>query len=113
MFNVLEQLVIDERVTGRIPVIDPHDALAMTEQLTDSPGIQIGTVPANAMDLGQVIAEGVGTRHVQVRQLRIVSHPEEIFVMAYSVYMLDQNEKLVDVSEGQEVTVIFEGANVE
>src|SRR5262249_39934687 len=69
-FDLLKQLAVDYIGVARITIDEAHDAFRVANQFTNSANIESGLIPFHAVNLDQVIAEGVRTRDIGVGEHR-------------------------------------------
>ena len=66
LFDVLQPSPIDDGSICRIAVNKAHDAFRVSDQLSNSPDIQLGIGAFDSMNFSQVIAQSIGARHVNL-----------------------------------------------
>src|SRR3990172_4128918 len=103
----------DEPVPRRIAVQKPHDALAVSHELTDPADVKAGVGTFLSMDVREVVAKGVGPRQVEIGELSSRLETGKVPDVAMSLHMLDEEEELLHVPERKEAAIPGEPAHVQ
>src|SRR5581483_902605 len=111
--DLFEELGVDEAVLGGIAVDQPHDALSVADQLPDPPDIEPGIGAAKAMDLDQVVAQGVGPAPIDLQKRSSLPQPDQVLEISLPLRVLHQEKRLLQLSEGEERSIPLKAADIE